>query len=56
MLLTNQPANRVGRASRESDQLLASVPWVIRANMRCKRIVALQLEIPHHFIKGIARG
>jgi hypothetical protein len=24
--------------------------------MGCKRLVALQLEVPHHFIKGIACG
>lgn len=24
--------------------------------MGCKRLVAPQLEVPHHFIKGIARG
>jgi hypothetical protein len=29
---------------------------VLGANMRCKRHVALQLMVPHHFIKGIARG
>ena len=34
--------------------LLAS--RVLGANMGCKRLVALQLKVPHHFIKGIARG
>jgi hypothetical protein len=34
----------------------AGVPWVIRANMRRKLSVALQLEVPHHFIKGLASG
>jgi hypothetical protein len=29
---------------------------VIGANMGCKLFVALQLEVPHHFIKGIASG
>ena len=29
---------------------------MIRANMRRKFSVALQLEVPHHFIKGIASG
>jgi hypothetical protein len=24
--------------------------------MRCKLFVALRLEVPHHFIKGIASG
>jgi len=32
------------------------VPWVIRANMRRKFSVAPHLEVPHHFIKGIASG
>jgi hypothetical protein len=50
-------ANKIGRASLELHSAFgAGVPCVIRANMRCKRIVALQLEIPHHFIKGIASG
>ena len=29
---------------------------VLGANMGCKRPVALQLMVPHHFIKGMARG
>jgi len=29
---------------------------VFSANMGVKLLVALQLEAPHHFIKGIARG
>ena len=29
---------------------------MIRANMRCKLLVALRLEVLHHFIKGIASG
>ena len=29
---------------------------VLGANMGCKRTVALQFTVPHHFIKGIARG
>jgi hypothetical protein len=34
----------------------AGVPWVIRANMKRKFSVAPHLEVPHHFIKGIASG
>jgi hypothetical protein len=30
--------------------------WVIGANMGWKLFVALQLDVPHHFIKGIAGG
>ena len=29
---------------------------VFGANMGCKLFVALRLEVPHHFIKGIADG
>jgi hypothetical protein len=29
---------------------------VIGANMGCKLFVALQLEVPHHFIEGFTRG
>jgi hypothetical protein len=29
---------------------------VIGANMGCKLFVALQLEVPHHFIKRFTRG
>ncbi len=29
---------------------------VIAANMGCKLFVALQLEVPHHFIEGFTRG
>ena len=30
--------------------------WVIGANMQCKRFVALQLEVAHHFIERFAGG
>ena len=30
--------------------------WVIGANMHCKRFVALQLEVAHHFIERCAGG
>ena|ERR1700674_5255131 len=30
--------------------------WVIGANMQCKRFVALQLEVAHHFIERCAGG
>jgi hypothetical protein len=29
---------------------------MVGANMGGELIVALQLEVPHHFVKGIARG
>ena len=30
--------------------------WVVGANMRCKLLVAAQLEVAHHFIEGCAGG
>jgi len=42
--------------SGKSALLGSGIPRVIGANMGCKLFVALRLEVPHHFIKGIAGG
>ena len=49
MLLANPPTGWGKPPPNQDSAFGAGIPWVIRANMRCKRVVALQLEIPHHF-------